>query len=90
MGIDHFYATGADTPEDWINVFSSRNQKSAEMRRIWSMILCGSAGFWLGANYQVPEWMLWSLVVLGTLMWILGEWIERRETRREQDHDRTH
>ena len=54
------------------------------------MILCGSAGFWLGANYQVPEWMLWSLVILGTLMWILGEWIERRETRREQDHDGIH
>ena len=60
------------------------------MRMIWAVMLCGGAGFWLGAHYRVPQWGLWSLVVLGALMWILGEWLERREGRKEHDHDETH
>jgi hypothetical protein len=59
------------------------------MGRVLSVLVFGGAGFWLGAYYRVPPWVLWSLLVLGTLMWILGEWLERRETKRGEDHDET-
>jgi hypothetical protein len=52
------------------------------MGRVLSVLFFGGAGFWLGAYYRVPPWVIWSLLVLGTLMWILGEWLERRETKK--------
>lgn len=57
------------------------------MRRICVGLICGGAGVWLGGKYQVPQWMLWSLLVLGTLTWGLARWMEWREAGKERNHD---
>lgn len=63
------------------------DREGAVMRRIWAVVFCGGAGFWLDAHYQVPQWGLWSLLVLGTLAWGLANWMEWREARKELNRD---
>ena len=54
------------------------------------VVLCGGAGFLLGAQYQVPQWVLWPLLVLGTVTWGLAKWMEWRKDRTERNHDQAH
>lgn len=60
------------------------------MRWVCVAMLCGAIGLWLSAQYQIPQWLLWSLLALGTTMWALAKWMEWRETGTERKHDRAH
>ncbi|BAT62869.1 hypothetical protein IOMTU133_0346 [Pseudomonas aeruginosa] len=52
------------------------------------VMLCGGAGLWLSAQYQVPQWLLWLLLALGTTVWGLAKWMEQQEAETEHDQDR--
>ncbi len=52
------------------------------MRWFFVVMLCGGAGLWLSAHYQIPQWLLWPLLVLGTTVWGLAKWMERNRNRR--------
>lgn len=57
------------------------------MRWFFVVMLRGGAGLWLSAQYQVPQWLLWLLLALGTTMWGLAKWMERQEAKTECSHD---
>ncbi|AWE90062.1 hypothetical protein CSC28_0278 [Pseudomonas paraeruginosa] len=52
------------------------------------VMLCGGAGIWLSGQYQVPQWLLWLLLALGTTVWGLAKWMEQQEAEAERDPDR--
>jgi len=58
------------------------------------MVFRGDALRWcrllLSAQYQVPQWLLWLLLALGTTIWGLAKWMERQEAKTERSHDRAH
>ena len=60
------------------------------MRWVCVAMLGGGIGLWLSAEYQIPQWLLWSLLALGTTMWGLAKWMEWREAETERNHDRAH
>ena len=63
------------------------NWERTLMRWFFVVMLCGGAGLWLSAQYQVPQWLLWLLLALGTTMWGLAKWMERQEAKTECSHD---
>ena len=58
------------------------------MRWFFVVMLCGGAGIWLSGQYQVPQWLLWLLLALGTTVWGLATWMEQQEAEAERDPDR--
>ncbi len=57
------------------------------MRWFCVAIFCGGIGLWLSTEYQIPQWLLWSLLLLGSTMWGLAKWMERQEAKTESSHD---
>jgi hypothetical protein len=49
--------------------------------RLWLGIGCAGAGFWIGANRLLPLWAIVALAVLGAVLWVLAEYLERREDK---------
>ncbi|EIK51361.1 hypothetical protein YO5_14970 [Stutzerimonas stutzeri TS44] len=60
------------------------------MRWFFVVMLCGGAGLLLSTQYQVPQWLFWLLLALGTTIWGLAKWMERQEAKTERSHDRAH
>ena len=60
------------------------------MRWFCVAIFCGGIGLWLSTEYQVPQWLLWLLLVLGATIWGLAKWMEQQEVKTERSHDRAH
>lgn len=54
------------------------------------VMLCGALGFWLSDEYQVPQWLMWSMLVLGTALWVIAKLMEVREARSEGNNDRSY
>ena len=55
------------------------------MGRILLVIICGGVGFWLGVHRLVPLWAIVVLLILGTGLWCLGEWLERKEAHGDDE-----
>lgn len=66
------------------------NREQTLMRWFFVVMLCGGAGLLLSTQYQVPQWLLWLLLALGTTIWGLAKWMERQEAKTERSHDRAH
>lgn len=49
------------------------------MKLLLMIVFFGGLGYWVGANYSVPLWLIVILLVLGTGAWGLAEWKERQE-----------
>jgi len=54
------------------------------MRWIWIVMLCSFFGCWMSGQYDFPEWLLWSLLLLGTSLWAFAKLAEHREENRER------
>lgn len=55
------------------------------MKRLWLGIGCAGAGFWIGANRWLPLWAIVALAVIGAVSWLLGEYLERREGKQNDE-----
>lgn len=60
------------------------------MRWVYVAMFCGGTGLWLSTQYQVPQWLLWSLLATGTTMWGLAKRMEWCESQEERNHARSH
>ena len=58
------------------------------MRWFFVTMLCGGVGLWVGAQYQIPQWIMWLLLSLGTALWVFAKWHESQEAEQERNHDR--
>ncbi len=65
----------------------NRDWECTLMRWFCVAIFCGGIGLWLSTEYQIPQWLLWSLLSLGSTMWGLAKWMERQEAKTECSHD---
>lgn len=60
------------------------------MRWVCVAMFCGGTGLWLSTEYQAPQWLLWSLLATGTVMWGLSKRMEWCESKEERNHARSH
>lgn len=54
------------------------------MSWIWIVISFGFFGYWMSGQYELPEWLLWPLLLLGTSLWAFAKIAEHREENRER------
>lgn len=57
------------------------------MRWFCMSMLSGGAGLWLSGQYQLPQWLLWALLTMGTAAWGFAKWMEWREAKKGRNHD---
>lgn len=51
------------------------------MKYICIAIASSCIGNLIGSQYQMPQWIMWALLVLGTIMWCLSKWMDRSEEK---------
>ena len=47
------------------------------MKYVCIAIASSCIGNLIGSQYQMPQWIMWALLVLGTTMWCIAKWIDR-------------
>ena len=88
LGADEICGICVSAAEHRVTVCLVSNRERTLMRWFFVVMLCGGAGLWLSAQYQVPQWLLWLLLALGTTVWGLAKWMEQQEAETEHDQDR--
>ena len=90
LGSDEIFGICVSAAEHRVTLCLVSNREHTLMRWFFVVMLCGGAGLLLSAQYQVPQWLLWLLLALGTTIWGLAKWMERQEAKTERSHDRAH
>lgn len=52
------------------------------MRLILIVMSGGFFGYWMRGQYELPEWLLWPLLLLGTSLWAFAKIAEHRDENR--------
>ena len=88
LGTDEIFGICVSAAEHRVTVCLVCNRERTLMRWFFVVMLCGGAGLFLSAQYQIPQLLLWPLLALGTTMWGLAKWMERQEAETKRNHDR--
>jgi hypothetical protein len=48
------------------------------MGLLFALLSSGGFGYWVGRQGLLPNWAVIALLVIGTGLWVIAEWLERK------------